>query len=72
MNEATLDCNAVKEYYGKVLKATADLMTSACCCFDDMPEYVKQSLKQVHDEIITRFYGCGSPRCEHLGSAVYA
>ena len=52
----------VKEYYGKVLDGTKDLKTKACCCSaDSLPKEVKDALRLIDDEIITRYYGCGSP-----------
>lgn len=52
---------SVREYYGEVLKSTADLQTSACCTAEAMPPYLLRLLKRVHDEVKDRFYGCGSP-----------
>ena len=53
---------AVKEYYGKVLGGTEDLKTKACCCSaDSLPDAVKEALKLIDDEIVTHYYGCGSP-----------
>lgn len=51
----------VKEYYGKVLQNSTDLKTSACCTTESLPHYQKEILKLIEDEILTRFYGCGSP-----------
>lgn len=52
----------VKEYYGKVLHSTADLQSKACCCSpDSMPKEVKKALTFIADEVINRYYGCGSP-----------
>ena len=52
----------VKEYYGKMLSGTQDLKTKACCCsVDSLPEEVKDALNLIDDEIITHYYGCGSP-----------
>lgn len=51
----------VQDYYGKVLNGSDDLKTSACCSTDSIPEHHKEILKQIHDDILTRFYGCGSP-----------
>ncbi|PIE14426.1 MAG: methyltransferase type 11 [Rhodobacterales bacterium] len=50
---------AVQDYYGKVLQGSSDLQTNACCSPDDMPEHVKRTLANVHDEVLTRYYGCG-------------
>lgn len=52
---------AVKEYYGKVLGGTEDLKTKACCCTGTFPEAVKEALTLIDDEIVTHYYGCGSP-----------
>ena len=43
----------VSEYYGKILKSNDDLKTNACCTSSAPPRYVR--------EILSRFYGCGSP-----------
>lgn len=51
----------VKDYYGKVLQSTLDLQTSACCTSEAMPSYLRPVLKMVHEEVVNRFYGCGSP-----------
>lgn len=51
----------VREYYGRVLKSSADLQTSACCLAETLPPHVLAALKDVHDEVKDRFYGCGSP-----------
>lgn len=52
----------VKEYYGKALQGKSDLRTRACCCSEDLlhPE-VHEIEKQIEGEILTKFYGCGSP-----------
>ncbi len=52
---------SVQRYYGDVIKTTADLKTTACCTPDSMPEYVRKTLPFIADEIIERYYGCGSP-----------
>lgn len=52
---------SVKEYYGKVLKSSEDLKTSACCTADAMPMHLREILKDIHDEVKDKFYGCGSP-----------
>lgn len=53
--------NAVKDYYGKVLKTNEDLKTSACCTAETLPNYLKPIIKDIHDEVVSKFYGCGSP-----------
>ncbi|MEM9014828.1 MAG: methyltransferase domain-containing protein [Pseudomonadota bacterium] len=49
----------VKKYYGEVLQSSGDLQTDACCTFDDMPAYLKPILANIHDEVASRYYGCG-------------
>jgi len=52
----------LKAYYGKILESSKDLKTSACCCSEEcVPIEVKSILKEIDDEIVDRFYGCGSP-----------
>lgn len=52
---------SVKEYYGKVLQTSNDLKTNACCLTDSMPKYIRDIIKEIHPEVIEKFYGCGSP-----------
>ena len=49
----------VQDYYGKVLQGSSDLQTNACCTPEDMPDYVKDVLRTLHDDVLTRYYGCG-------------
>ncbi len=51
----------VKDYYGNVLKAKEDLKTSACCLAEAVPDWQKPLLAKIHSEVLSRFYGCGSP-----------
>lgn len=51
----------VKNYYGRILKGTEDLRTSACCTTDRLPEEIQSILKNIEPEILDKFYGCGSP-----------
>ncbi len=51
----------VKDYYGKRLSSKKDLKTTACCTTESVPDYQKPVLAMIEDEILTRFYGCGSP-----------
>lgn len=52
----------VKEYYGKTLQGTNDLQTKACCSSPSaMSKEVKEAVALVADEVVTRYYGCGSP-----------
>lgn len=49
----------VKNYYGQVLKGSADLLTNACCTDEGMPEFLKPVLSNIHDQVMLRYYGCG-------------
>ncbi|MDE2028730.1 MAG: methyltransferase domain-containing protein [Candidatus Omnitrophica bacterium] len=51
----------VKKYYGKMLKNSEDLKTSACCATDTLPDDIKSIIKKIEPEILDKFYGCGSP-----------
>ena len=59
--EATLVHDQVREYYGHTLQSTSDLKTSACCTEEAVPDHHKPILALLPDEVLTRFYGCGSP-----------
>ena len=52
---------SVKDYYGKVLASKNDLKTSACCSTEALPARHKEILSKIDDEVLARFYGCGSP-----------
>ena len=49
----------VKEYYGKILRGSDDLKTKACCTPDSMPDRVKALLKNIHPDVLAKYYGCG-------------
>lgn len=49
----------VQDYYGKQLKSTTDLKTSACCDISSVPEWLKPLLAKIHPEVLSRYYGCG-------------
>ena len=51
----------VKEYYGKTLQSKEDLLSGACCALDAPSEEIRNVLPLIADEILTKFYGCGSP-----------
>ncbi len=51
----------VQEYYGKTLSKSSDLKTNACCCSTSFPDWQKKIISQIEDEVIEKFYGCGSP-----------
>ena len=51
----------VRTYYGETLASMDDLKTSACCSDEAVPEHHKPILALLPDEVLTKFYGCGSP-----------
>lgn len=51
--------DVVKEYYGKELQSTNDLKTSACCDASLVPAWLKPVLSNIHEEVLSRYYGCG-------------
>ncbi len=59
----------VQKYYGETLQSTADLKTSACCTDAAMPAHLKAVLAKIHDEVLTRYYGCGLVMPEALPGA---
>lgn len=48
-----------KEYYGKILKNSSDLKTNACCTSAKYPQYVLDIMKNIHDDVLSTYYGCG-------------
>ncbi|MEM8841540.1 MAG: methyltransferase domain-containing protein [Pseudomonadota bacterium] len=51
--------DVVKDYYGQVLKSSADLKTSACCDASPPPPRIRAILSDLHPEVTNRYYGCG-------------
>lgn len=51
----------VQQYYGEVLERSADLKTNACCAVGAPPARIASALRNVHDDVLARFYGCGFP-----------
>jgi arsenite methyltransferase len=49
----------VRRYYGQELNSSADLRTSACCDGDAVPGWMRPLLARVHEEVSSRYYGCG-------------
>jgi SAM-dependent methyltransferase len=56
----------VRHYYGRVLRTSADLQTSACCTAAEPPEHVRAVLGEIADEVTARYYGCGLVAPEQL------
>jgi arsenite methyltransferase len=54
-----MQLQVVKDYYGKLLKSSKDLKTSACCDGATVPSHVQPLLDNVHPEVASKYYGCG-------------
>ncbi|MEP0190028.1 MAG: methyltransferase domain-containing protein [Erythrobacter sp.] len=48
-----------QEYYGQVLQGTQDLRTDACTMAEAPPPHILTALSNVHEEVKSRYYGCG-------------
>ncbi len=60
--ELTTIHDEVREYYGRTLASNDDLHTNAPHCEAvPPPRYVTEVMPLIADEVIARFYGCGSP-----------
>ncbi|XP_067393280.1 arsenite methyltransferase [Emydura macquarii macquarii] len=56
----------VQDYYGKELQKSEDLQTNACVTLArPLPTFIREVLKCVHDDVVSRYYGCGLviPEC---------
>ena len=49
----------VQNYYGKELQQSSDLKTTACCTLTAPPKHILEALRNVHDEVLDKYYGCG-------------
>ncbi|MEX2131563.1 MAG: methyltransferase domain-containing protein [Pseudohongiellaceae bacterium] len=56
----------VQKYYGQKLQSSADLKTNACCTAIELPRQIKCALGMIHDEVLTRYYGCGLTIPTHI------
>ncbi|WIA21587.1 hypothetical protein OEZ85_000776 [Tetradesmus obliquus] len=61
LGEADAVRASVSKYYGETLQASSDLKTSACCTAKAPPADVLALLRQLPQEIVQKYYGCGSP-----------
>ncbi|XP_067656585.1 arsenite methyltransferase-like [Haliotis asinina] len=60
MSDSTNIIESVKEYYGKKLQTSDDLKTGACMTpSKQMTKPMKEALSAVHDEVLSKYYGCG-------------
>lgn len=57
MDDASLE-NA-RDYYGRVVSASADLRTDACVTTEAPPRLIREALANVHEEVSQRYFGCG-------------
>lgn len=62
--DSTLE--SVKDYYGKVLKTKEDLKTTVCTTGSAPSEEVRQILSTIHEEVLEKYYGCGSIFPSHV------
>ncbi|XP_065828239.1 arsenite methyltransferase-like [Oscarella lobularis] len=53
--------DSVKEYYGKRLTGSSDLKTNACTTSNvgKWPKHIREAISQCHDEVQSKYYGCG-------------
>lgn len=59
----------VQNYYGNVLRTSADLQTNACVTPAKLvPKYIRERLQNVHEAVTSRYYGCGLVVPERLES----
>ncbi len=56
----------VKTYYGSTLAGSCDLKTDACSTLAAPSDRVKAAIARVHDEVSSRYYGCGLAIPERL------
>ncbi|XXQ34923.1 Methyltransferase domain-containing protein [Plasmodiophora brassicae] len=61
MATAEVQLEMVKNYYGKTLSSSDDLKTTACCTASAPHPAIREALRHVPDEVIRKYYGCGSP-----------
>ncbi|CAA9495173.1 MAG: SAM-dependent methyltransferase SCO3452 (UbiE paralog) [uncultured Sphingomonas sp.] len=48
-----------QHYYGEILSGSQDLRTDACCSPAAPPPAIQAALNNVHEEVRSRYYGCG-------------
>ncbi|MGB6230021.1 MAG: methyltransferase domain-containing protein [Litorimonas sp.] len=59
MDSATIQQDVVKDYYGETLSSSDDLKTDACSTSSRPDAHVREALSLVHDDVSSRYYGCG-------------
>ena len=53
--------DSVQSYYGKQLKTSKDLKTSACTAAGRPHAEVRKLIQRLPSEVVDKFYGCGAP-----------
>ncbi|GBF94952.1 arsenite methyltransferase [Raphidocelis subcapitata] len=61
LEDAAAVRESVSKYYGDTLQGSSDLRTSACCTAKPPAKEVVELLRRVPEEIVSKYYGCGSP-----------
>lgn len=51
--------NEVKDYYSNELQKSEDLKTNACCTIVTYPDDILNAMKNIHEEVAMKYYGCG-------------
>lgn len=49
----------VRSYYGQELQSSEDLKTNVCCTMVEYPENIRTALANIHEEVLSKYYGCG-------------
>jgi len=62
-NGSEIQSQMVQDYYTELTKGqgTAALKTSSCCLKAAVPRQLRGLMGQIHEEVSSKFYGCGSP-----------
>lgn len=60
-NEVIKRVKEVQNYYGKTLEDKNDLVTNVCTVDSEPTGEIKEILSLIHNDVQTRFYGCGTP-----------
>ncbi|GMI41290.1 hypothetical protein TrCOL_g7657 [Triparma columacea] len=59
MATSTATTQSVQDYYGKVLQNSDSLATNACTTAGRPPPIIRELIKNVSPEVISKYYGCG-------------
>lgn len=51
--------SSVADYYGKTLQSSDDLKTNACMTAHVANPTVNAAIKEIHPDVLARYYGCG-------------